>query len=110
KIRNRFAHTVAPIDFSDPKISTTCDDLIYPRLHSDIIGASAPHRERYLHSCWVLRALVTHSVMGEDKPDGPSQRHLLEVLAESLIGSSPHDKSSGQRPPHSQSEDHKSSD
>jgi hypothetical protein len=98
EIRNRFAHTVAPIDFRDGIVVGKCDRLIYPKLHTVAIGSTAPNREKYLHSCWILRALVTSQVTVEGKPSGPNHENLLEALAESLAGSLPHDKSAELHP------------
>jgi DNA-binding MltR family transcriptional regulator len=94
EIRNHFAHKIAPIDFADDAVAETCDKLRYPTLHRDIIGSNASNREKYLHSCWILRALVTNEIRKRNELKSPNHEVLLGVLAEALLGSLPHDRSS----------------
>ena len=107
EIRNKFAHIIAPVNFNDRLIVTLCDNLVYPRLYAQVLGDNPSAREKYLHSCWVLRAVVTNQVTAEDKPDCPISARLHEALAESLVGSLPHDKSSERLPSQIQTDSHK---
>jgi hypothetical protein len=94
EIRNHFAHKIAPIDFADDTVAEGCSKLHYPTLHRDIIGANASNREKYLHSCWILRSLVVSEIRKRDELKSPNHEVFLGVLAESLLGSLPHDRSS----------------
>jgi hypothetical protein len=51
EIRNKFAHTIAPVNFNDGLIAKLCDNLIYPRLYAQVFGEQCISREKYLHSC-----------------------------------------------------------
>lgn len=110
EIRNHFAHKIAPIDFADDVIAEHCNNLRYPKLHRDIIGRDASNREKYLHSCWILRALVSSEIMGVDRLKTPNHETILEVLAESLIGSLPHDRSGERRQSQTQNADQTASE
>lgn len=106
-IRNRFAHKIAPINFSDDEVDQLCGRLFYPKLHKSELGDGASNREKYLHSCWILRALVTAEFKGIDRLKSPDHSRWLEALAESVVSSLPHDRSDAQRRPLTQTADQK---
>jgi hypothetical protein len=85
--RPKFAHTIKPIDFSDPGISTLCADLDYPIKYIAKYNVELNNRDRFLLSCWFCRSLIFH--VRHKNPKFEENEIIFDVMAEARYAAEP---------------------
>lgn len=70
-IRNRFAHSMQPVLFSDEEITKLCAALSYPAARDQTLVEDKSPRAAYVFSCTLLMAFIVAEVIGKPAPTGP---------------------------------------